>query len=310
MQQNEKILKGLSAVQEGKNNSSIMGYLTWYSIGEDEYYRDILRQKLLACGIEESYLPNPIRATDAFRRATKVIETKRQADVNSPETYKNYIVRDVVSKGDKLQRNIVVETVNQSGERLDYEPEGAKLFFERKNEQFTFLAKDQMAEELADEAKRLYDIYLKVHNAAVIRASVVKYLNSMSPTPVRPSGGVYFVPVQYADKLRSLCCFVSSLEKGEGRMIPLVNDEDNRQMIKDKVKENLDKVLHQCRTAIHDENSKLTKAQVVQIVDEARRVVSQFKDYRELLEDTVVDLESSVSLVRQSISIVLTKGDK
>ena len=165
-----------------------------------------------------------------------------------------------------------------------------------------------MAEELAGEALKNYEIFLSHHNGASIRGSVVNYLNELSPTPVRPSGGVYFVPVQHSEKLRKLVNFVSELPRGESHMIPLVNDEDNRQMIKDKVKDNLEKVLEQCRTAINDEN-KLQKVQVRTIIDDARRIVSQFKDYRSLLNETIVDLESSVELVRQSINLVLQKVD-
>lgn len=301
----EEFLEGVSAVQND-NKSSIIGYLTWYSVGDDLYNREDLRKRLLQNGIEESYLPNPIRSSDAFRRATKAIETKRHREEETAQIYRNYIIRDVVSTGQKLQRNIVVETVNQSGERLDYNSEGAKLFFDKKAEQFTFLATDDVAEELAEEAQKHFECFLTHHNGASIRGAVVNYLNTLSPTPVRPSGGVYFVPVQYADKLRNMVNFVSTLARGESHMIPLVNDEDNRQMIKDKVKDNLEKVIEQCRYALTDDN-KLQKVQVRNIVEDARRIVKQFKDYRTLLNETVSDLESSVELVSKSVSMVLQK---
>jgi hypothetical protein len=303
-----KILEGVSAVQNS-SNSSVMGYLTWYSIGDDLYNREMLRKGLLANGIEEGYLPNPIRSADAFRRSTKAIETKRLREEEAANQYKNYIIRDVVSKGDKIQRNIVVETVNQSGERLDYDSEGAKMFFDKKSDQFTFTANDEVAEELAEEAQKLFKTFLEHHNGATVRASVVNYLNRLSPTPVRPSGGVYFVPVQHTESLRKVVNFVSSLPRGESHMIPLVNDEDNRQMIRAKVKDNLNKVIEQCRFAITADEGQLQKVQVRTIIDDARRIVSQFKDYRELLQDTISDLESSVDIVRQSINLVLQKVD-
>lgn len=307
MTSRKEFLEGVSAVQNNES-SSIIGYLTWYSVGDDLYNRESLRKGLIKNGIEEKYLPNPIRTSDAFRRATKAIETKRYREEETATEYSNYIIRDVVSNGQKLQRNIVIETVNQTGERLDYQTNGAILNFDKKEERFTYTANDDMAEELASEALKNYEIFLNHHNGASIRGSVVHYLNELSPTPVRPSGGVYFVPVQHSEKLRKLVNFVSELPRGESHMIPLVNDEDNRQMIKDKVKDNLEKVLEQCRTAINDDN-KLQKVQVRTIIDDARRIVSQFKDYRSLLNETIVDLESSVELVRQSINLVLQKVD-
>ena len=198
--------------------------------------------------------------------------------------------------------------MNQTGERLDYDTEGAKLYFDKETEKFTFLAADFTAMELAEEAQKHFELFLSAHSGQTVRASVVKYLNTLSPTPVRPSGGVYFVPVQRTQKLRNLVRYVSSLPRGESHMIPLVNDEDNRQMVKDKVKDNLEKVMDQCKNAL-SEDSTLQKGQIRQIVDDARRIVSQFKDYRELLQDTVEDLESSVEIVRQSITLVMQKGD-
>lgn len=302
----EQFLEGVSA--KTSQDSSIIGYLTWYSVGDDLYSRENLRVGLLKNGIEEKFLPNPIRPSDAFRRATKSVETRRQREEETADTYRNYIIRDVVSQGTKLQRNIVVETVNQSGERLEYIPDAAKLFFDKKTDQFTFLANEAMALDLAEEAKKHFECFLTHHNGASVRSSVVSYLNQLSPTPVRPSGGVYFVPVQHTDKLRNLVTFVSGLPRGESHMIPLVNDEDNRSMIRNKVKDNLEKVLEQCRYAVSDEG-KLQKVQIKNIVEDARRIVSQFKDYKALLNDTVQDLESSVELVRQSITIVLQKVD-
>lgn len=303
-----KKLEGLSATTNGED-TSIVGYLTWYSVGDDLYNREELRKLLLKNGIEESYLPNSIRGADAFRRATKAIETKRHREEEAKEVYRNFIIRDVVSTGSKLQRNIVIETVNQTGERLDYEAEGAKLYFDKKSEQFSFVATDSMAEELAEEAQCLFEQYLSHHNGASVRAGVVQYLNTLSPTPVRPSGGVYFVPKQHTDKLRHAVNFVSGLPRGESHMIPLINTDDNRQMIKDKVKDNLDKIIDSCRTALSDD-SNLQKTQVKAIVEDARRIVSQFKDYRELLQETVSDLEFSVDVVRLSITEILRKGDE
>jgi hypothetical protein len=308
MEKRKEFLSNVSAIQN-EESTSIIGYLTWYSIGDDLYDREDLRKGLLTNGIKEKYLPNPIRPVDAFKRATKAVELSGFKEDASASEYRNFIVRDVVNKGDKQQRNIVVEKVNQDGERLDYDSEGAKMFFDKKNEQFTFVANDMTAYELAEEAQKHYEMYLKAHNGAVVRASVVNYLNGLSPTPVRPSGGVYFVPVQHGENLRKIVRFVSDLPRGESHMIPLVNDDDNRKMIKDKVKDNLSKILEQCRFAISDDGTKLQKGQVRAIIEDARRIVSQFKDYKELLQDTVSDLESSVELVRNSINLVLEKVD-
>lgn len=302
----EEFIGKVAAVSDASNADSIIGYLTWYSIGDALYDRDDLRSKLLAAGINENFLPKEIRPSDAYRRATTAVERKKFRQNETDKEYKNYIIRDVVTRGEKLQRNIVVETVNQEGERLDYETEGAKMYFDKKSNQFTFDAKDDHAEELAEEAQKLFEKYLKAHNGATVRGSVVQYMNNLSPTPVRPSGGVYFVPIKYESNLRSLVSYVSSFEKGEAHMIPLVNDDENRSLIRNKVKEHLEKIISQCRIAIRDDGG-LQKGQMRALIEEAKRTVIQFRDYKELLSDTIADLDSSVELVRNSIHELLVK---
>lgn len=300
------LIESVSAVSDIKNPESIIGYLTWYSVGDALYDRSELLVKLLSANIDANYLPKEIRPSDAYRRATKAVETKRFRENEAAKEYKNYIIRDVVTSGEKLQRNIVVETVNQEGERLDYEAEGAKMYFDKKSNRFSFDAQENHAEELAEEAQKNYELFLKAHNGATIRASVTQYINNLSPTPVRPSGGVYFVPFKYEKNLRNLVTYVSSLEKGEAHMIPLVNDDENRSLVREKVKEHLEKVISQCRIAIKDDGG-LQKGQVRSLIEEAKRTVNQFKDYKELLSDTIADLDSSVELVRNSVHLLLQK---
>ena len=302
----KNLIDNVTAVSEVKNPESIIGYLTWYSVGDALYDRSELLVKLLFANIDANYLPKEIRPSDAYRRATKAVETKRFRESEEAKEYKNYIIRDVVTKGEKLQRNIVVEIVNQEGERLDYQADGAKMYFDKKSNQFSFDAQEAHAEELAEEAQRFYELFLKAHNGATIRGSVVQYMNNLSPTPVRPSGGVYFVPFKYEKNLRNLVTYVSSLEKGEAHMIPLVNDDENRSLVRDKVKEHLEKVIQQCRIAIKDDGG-LQKGQVRALIEEAKRTVTQFKDYKELLTDTIADLDSSVQIVRDSVHLLLQK---
>ena len=52
-------------------------------------------------------MPNTIRPADAFRRATKEIET-RQATANAG-VFENFLIREVFANRDCVQRNIVVE---------------------------------------------------------------------------------------------------------------------------------------------------------------------------------------------------------
>ncbi|WP_018393258.1 DUF6744 family protein [Bacillus sp. 37MA] len=70
MTNEKKVFENVSAVQQPTEDLAIIGYLTWYSVGEDLYDREALRKGLLSYGISEDYLPNPIRSALSFTRSS------------------------------------------------------------------------------------------------------------------------------------------------------------------------------------------------------------------------------------------------
>lgn len=299
-----KTLENIAAVETVNEQTQVIGHLCWYSVGEDLYDREELRKSLLYNGLSETNLPNAIRPADAFRRATKDVEMRR-VETDQEGVYENYIIRNVVSNDDIVQRNIVKETVDSKGARLDYVSE-VEMTFDRKAETFNYsVTSGGMAEELAEEASKLFDIYLTHHNATAIRACAIKILQTMSPTPVRPSGGVYFVPAKHSLKLDCLVGFLRSFQKGEGQMIPLIDTEDNRDMVKQKLYEHLQRTLHGCNETLTNES--LPKGQVRMLIEDAKRVVADFKDYREVITGAVDDMENHVDLIRQQIQLMMDR---
>src|SRR5690606_38538410 len=104
-------------------DEQILGHLMWFSVGKQLVKSDDLLVKLQQAGLEETWLPNPIRPMDAFRRATKEIETR--LNTSQAGVFENYLVREVSIDEKQIQRNIVIETVDQSGKRLDYDSQAA-----------------------------------------------------------------------------------------------------------------------------------------------------------------------------------------
>ncbi|MEQ2529056.1 DUF6744 family protein [Bacillaceae bacterium CLA-AA-H227] len=301
------------AAIESEKDQSIIGHLCWYSVGEDNYDRNELRKALLQNGFEESDLPNEIRATDAFRRATKDIETKR-VETNKEGVYKNYIVRNVCTNEQFIQRNIVEETVDSKGQKLSYQENEAILLFNRNNENISkaVINAGGMAEELAEEACKLFELYKTCHNGQAVRYMANDILKTMSPTPVRPSGGVYFIPAKHEDKLRRLVNLISSLSKGEAFMIPLIKTDENQDMLQRKLLEHLHSTLTSCQDLA--KQNEVPAAQFKLLANEAKRVISDLADYREIVGDALTKMESYQELIKGAISALLDKaaekGDK
>jgi uncharacterized NAD(P)/FAD-binding protein YdhS len=69
-----------------------------------------------------------------------------------------------------------------------------------------------------------------------------------------------------------------------------------------KLREHLEGILHQCRTALQ---SDLKKSQVKEIIEEAKRVISDFRQYRDIVTDDIDRLESHIDLIRKNVALMV-----
>lgn len=290
------ILKDLAAVSQPQTD--IIGHLTWYGISEMLITRDELRGKLTAVGLD-GFMPHEIRLPDAFRRATSDKHRKKVSD----EVYENYLFREVSSDRQMIQRNIIVETVDGRGKRLNYDPIAATLVLDKLNATITISHTNVLAGQLALEAKSKFDIYRENYGSTTLRTVAMNIVKSMAPTPVRPSGGVYFIPERYTGRLDNLLQFLRSLDKAEGEKVPLINTRDMKGMITRKLHDHLRSTLNACE---HGAASNLPKGQVKEILDEARRVVEDYKQYVSIVSGDMQEMEGLVVSIREKVAATLT----
>ncbi len=286
-----------------KTEGAHIGHLFWYSMGEDLYGRDTLEKALNDNGLSTGFMPNKIRLVDAFRRASKEVETKKNLGNG---LYENYIVRDVYSDSGVTVRHIVKERVDSQGKRLSYDPGAARLILSRKEDDIEVTGTDDTAIELGNEAARKYNVFKSHHNGAAVRCMVQGILKTLSPTPVRPSGGIYFVPSAHDEGLRKLKNFCSTFTRGEGFKIPVVENEESLEMVATKVGEHLEGILGQCRTAIND--GTLTKGKLAELINEAKSVVTGYRDYEKILVDQKEEMENRIQLVKESMLLLFDKA--
>jgi len=295
------VLENVAAVQ--KEEQGVIGHLTWYSVSEHLISRDDLRKKLLDAGLDEGWMPNEIRVSDAFRRATKDVEIRKNP-TSQANVFENFLVREVYSDQKMIQRNIVRETVDQKGKRLSYDGQAAILILDKEQKAIRISAQHPKAEQLGREAAELFRIYLNNYSAQAIRVMVMNILKSMSPTPVRPNGGVYFIPSAHSEQLARLCAFVSSLEKGEMYKVPLINTDDNQRMLRNKLEDHFQSIIQECDEAL---NGELNKGQVKILLEEAKRVVADFGHYKAIVTQDVEKLEGYIDQLRERIALVVKR---
>ncbi|KLU62305.1 hypothetical protein CEB3_c13490 [Peptococcaceae bacterium CEB3] len=294
-------LENMAAVQNLQNESAHIGHLFWYSLSDDLFSRSLLEQTLAQVGLSESFLPRPISFGDAFRRATKEVECSRHPSNGVTE---NYLVRDVHSDSKVAVRHIVRETVDTQGQRLSYREDEAVLTLDKKTGDMTCHAWGY-GRELGNEAQRLFETFKENYGGQVVRNMILNMLKTLSPTPVRPSGGVYFVPSAHDGDLAKLVMFVSSFAKGEAFKIPVVNTEESVRMVEQKVADHLDGILSQCRQAVS--NASLTKSKLAEIINESKEVIAGFHDYEKIVSQHRDGMESRISLIRDAVSLLMDK---
>lgn len=299
-----KNLENMTAVNESKEEDVHIGHLLWYSIGDDLYGRNLLELTLVQTGLSQGFMPHEIRLVDAFRRATKDVETNINLGNGVSE---NYMVRDVYADNHTAVRHIVKEQVDSKGKRLSYYENEAVLTLDKKAETMSCSAdSSSYSWELCQEAMRLFEIFKNHHNGQAVRSMVQSILKTLSPTPVRPSGGVYFVPAAYDEELQKLTSFCSAFPKGEGFKIQVVNSAESLKMVETKVSDHLESLYGQCQHAAAD--GSLSKSKLTELIEEAKRVIAGYKNYEGIISQKKDEMETRILLIRDSVTILLEKA--
>lgn len=288
------------------NDENILGYLTWYSIFETIVDRTVLLSCLQNSGLGEDWMPKVPSVPDAFRKATKQAERKRVSTSNL-NIHHNYLVRDVGSDKDRVQRNIVLEVVDSNGKKLDYRPEEAVLILDKKTGLIDVTTEPGVPKEIAEECVMLFEVFKTNHDARAIRSMVCLLIKTMAPTPVRPAGGVYFIPLKFKDQLEMMVKFLRYLpgETTEAFMIPVIDTTDNRDMVRQKLFDHLKDTLKSLKDGL--QNPKLDKGNANVLLDDAKRRLEDFKEYQYLLQDQMSDMEEVQSFIKLQMTKLLDK---
>ncbi|MDT3417092.1 hypothetical protein QO009_002987 [Brevibacillus aydinogluensis] len=294
-------LKNIAVVQD-ENDGGLLGYLTWYSISESLFSRETLKDGLKNAGLGEEWMPKEIRLPDAFRRATKAIECKRYSDQEG--IHYNFLIREVAYDDTMIQRNIVCETVDKNGRRLSYDPSAAILVLNKETGEIDVTSFNNIAEELAQDAVAHFHQFRDNYNSQAVRQLVYSVIKSTSATPVRPSGGIYFVPIRYESRLKSLCDFLNGLKDAKGIRVPVINTQEGKDMIREGLKDHLQSVLATIHNGIKENRP---KHHLKPILEDAKKVVADFKEYEAILQDEVENMRVYIDLIRRQVKVLMDK---
>src|SRR5690625_4877126 len=90
-----------------------------FSVASHPISKYALYDKLVESGLGTEWMSNPIKARDAFRRATNDIQGRQKTEKEG--VYKNLFVREIENTVLTTRRNIIIETVDRNKNKVNYE---------------------------------------------------------------------------------------------------------------------------------------------------------------------------------------------
>jgi len=227
---------------------AFLGSLLWFSISQADVDISSAKADLAAVGLD---FQKDMRPVDAFRKASREFAKKfKQRDDMRSE----FLVRSVGEDGEQAHRFIILERAKfQAGKKRQvFYEKVAEVTFNRgtkKNGEYLNHSVEcrrttaNLGTPLTDEEEewltaRLAEFegrykHLLTHmDSHAVRTYVREFIYSLSGTCVKESGGLYFVKQEHAEVIAKLQAWVKKVGS-EFHTLPLLNLEDQRQMIMD-----------------------------------------------------------------------------
>lgn len=257
---------------------AIIGQILWFTINAPRVTIEEMRQWFVELGLDEDYLPNPIKPVDAFRSATGDAETRYTLDSNRDA---RLTIDEVTYDNEKVVQHIIRQTRNKREGRLDHEQVGEAIFYRQSKNakqkgkgghRVRFSRKEhrtETADELAtldafiNDVYQRFELFCQFPTANAVRATIRQYILDLNSIAVRPSGGVYFVHKTRKSTVDALQTFVARLEnKSTLHTLPLVDTDDQREMLADSFQDEIEKACNSLLAEVAELNAKYGKGKL------------------------------------------------
>lgn len=287
--------------------SDQLGQITWYTIHELEITRRDIVDKLQKAGLSTGFAPRPIIASDAFRRATSEMETRRLPLEGG--TFVNRLVREVHTDAHEVVRHMVREVVDSKNRQLNFE-QVAILKLLRSSGSFKvneLLPPTEEEGEAINDAIKRFRRYRDAYQGPHLRKIIMSVLRMLDHINLRPSGGVYFVPGEHAGELQNLAAFTKSIG-AEMWTMPVLDAGDTRAVIAHsldiEVKEAAERLVKRLADRL-SRRGEISDTEQRHAVEEFQRLKQLTLKYRELLEDKLLSSQSNLEIAMRQVTELL-----
>lgn len=293
-------MKNMVAATTGEGN---IGNLTWYTIALTGIKSKELEQLLQTFGFEK-YMLRPRNPADAARCA--MTDSAEQSSPDQGNTINKLFFSEVYSDKKEVIWKLVGEQVDRQGKKLRFDPEIATIRFDKETCNPEVVdCKLTEANALIYHAFDLYQVYRETYTSRHIREMLGKILGDMCPIPVRPSGGVYFVPAAYEEQLSSLIHMTKQIGDSEAEMVPLYDTHNNKDMVRRKLKDHIKSVVGDVANILKQDD--VTKGVAVNKLNEVKKVLSDFEQYRSDLNISIEDMNEMLDILQMQSKCLIDK---
>ncbi len=298
----------------GGEKVPILGHLIWYSVKESRIKTEDMRQLFAQIGLPADFLPEEPSNINAYKRATTELseEVEVQLDQNRTAVY---MVRLTAKSDEEIVKSIIKEVRDAGDKRLSYEEIG-RVHFDKDTEEVRYYDLQPDSQPIITQIKHLYETYRTYLTGKQIRAMFHEIIQSMSPTLVRPSGAVYFIPYVHADMVqkmevlsKELASFGITDFQSAFESIPLIDADKTRALVELRFEEqntrDVDKTLVELAKLLQGTDA--TARTAAQYVEQVKRSKETIAKYEGLLNKEMSIARMKVEVLDQQVQKLVDK---
>lgn len=285
---------------------AFLGSLLWFSISQADVELEMARDALTKAGLKTDTLRKILRPVDAFKKASRDTGRKFKPDAGIRS---ELLVRPGGDdSGDQAHRHLIMEratsehgrkrriafdqvgslTLNRGekvkGEYRDYSVETRRVT-QNISHPLTDEEEAWLTDRLADFDKR-FDHLIHFMDSHAVRTFVRDYIDKLSGTCVKESGGLYFVKQEHVAELAGLGKWIQSIGS-EFHSLPLLNLADQRQMIleafEDETIKEVERLMSDLKKILEDPERQIEERTFDAYGLRAAELKERVKEYNEML---------------------------
>ncbi|ABS83607.1 hypothetical protein 0305phi8-36p046 [Bacillus phage 0305phi8-36] len=288
--------------------SELLGFLEFHTISDLRIHKDDLGQIFARNSLDPKFMPQEIKAHDAYRRATAKATSTVTIDFGGKPSEARLMVREVKSDGNMVIRHLVRELVDKKNEQLGYATVG-KFILQKKTGTMDISWDSSFLTEypydvLLSDTQALYNEWMQFHTKDTVNNLVRRVVNDMNHVSIMPNGRATFIPRNQRNTLENLRGVIDDLEdyhtgtsKSIMEVIPMIDTSDQRDMVQRQVESQMSEEANQLLADFADLLGKGT-ASVKTVQRYAKRVVDlqdRASEYEDILDKKLVVLSNQLA---------------